>query len=229
MITTSPLEKIETAIRHSVYVVALDFSKTTSDTMHMEFDATAVVSVTVEGVEHLVKVNRMAVNGCVAAEEDEKSGYATLKVALDKALGEHTAHHRIDRAIFRTAERALGDSDDAREGKVTSLVNTVRAATARDDMALSRMVAELLVRTLLERHAQVLNAVKAIRGLVHLVSIDRLPGDSLTDVLREFGTVHKRVKNETGVSIEALRKASEVPVAEVADVLDTLYTDVVLP
>ena len=91
------------------------------------------------------------------------------------------------------------------------------------------MVAELLVRTLLERHAQVLNAVKAIRGLVHLVSIDRLPGDSLTDVLREFGTVYKRVRNETGVSIEALRKVSEVPVAEVVDVLDMLFTDVVLP
>ncbi|AOZ05902.1 hypothetical protein [Cupriavidus malaysiensis] len=234
--TTSPLKTIE-AIRRSAYLVALYFTKTTSETMRMEFDATAVVSVTVDGVEYMVKVSRSAVGG-VAMEEDEKSGCATLNVALDKALGEGVTRrerHGIEREIYRTAGLAFDDADDALTAKGAGLVNAVRAAEALGDANLRGMLTELLVRALLERHTHVLNALSGIRGLAHLVSSGRLPDSSLSEVLREFATVYSRVKRSTGVRLEALRKASEVPVTEignvnvVADLIDTLYADVVLP
>lgn len=229
MITTTSLEKIETAIRRSAYLVALDFTKTTSDSMRMEFEATAVVSVTVDGVEYMVKVNRSAIGGGTAVEDDEKSGYAALTVALNKALGEGVTRRGIEGEIFRVAERAFEDADVTLTAKIEGLVNTVRAAESLGDASLRNMLTELLVRALLERHTHVLNAVNGIRGLAHLVSIGRLPDGSLGEVLREFTTVYNRVKRATGVGIEALRKASTVPVAEVAEVIGGLFTDVVLP
>ncbi|MDN7536792.1 hypothetical protein [Burkholderia cenocepacia] len=229
MITTSPLKNVETAIRHSISVVAIDFTKTSNDSMHMMFDATVVVSVTVDGVNHLVKVNRVANSTGLAAEGHETSGYASLAAALDEALGADAKRHDIDRAIFRAAERALDDDTEERTGKIESLFKLVRAAEATGDATVRGMTTELLVRTLLERHHLLLNAVSGIRGLARLVSIGHLPDSSLSEVLGEFATVYSRIKRSTGVGLEALRKAAEVPVAEVASTLDTLYTDVVLP
>ncbi|WP_186193982.1 hypothetical protein [Burkholderia gladioli] len=234
--TTSHLKTIE-AIRRSAYLVALYFTKTTSETMRMEFDATAVVSVTVDCVEYMVTVYHIAGAG-ESMDDDKKSGYATLNAALIKALGEGVTQrdlYGIRCEILRTAERAFDDADDARTEKVAGMVIAVRAAEALGDANLRGMLSELLVRALLERHTHVLNTVKGIRGIAYLVSIGRLPDSSLSEALREFATVYIKVKRSTGVRLEALRKASEVPMTEignvnvVADLIDTLYTDVVLP
>ncbi|MCA8287540.1 hypothetical protein [Burkholderia vietnamiensis] len=227
-ITTTPLEKLERAIRTSVYCVAIAHDHSYSETMRMEFDATAFVTVTVDGVDHLVMVKRQAGNGCPAIEEDEKSGYAALNAALDKVLGTGPRHD-IDWRINDKAGEAFKDDVEARKERAERLVNVVRAVEATGDKAARDMVADTLARALLETHTQVVNHLNKVRAIAHLVAIKRVPQETLDGLLTDMTKAYKRIKSRTGVGLEALRKAAEVPVAEVAGTLDTLYTDVVLP
>ncbi|SDG92871.1 hypothetical protein SAMN05216466_10686 [Paraburkholderia phenazinium] len=231
--TTTPLKNVETFI--SMFVVAVDYRKSRSDTMNMAFDATAIVSVTVENVEHMVKVNRVAGTVGGAVEEDEKSGFATLNAALDKALGTDTKRHNIEREIFRVAERAFEDGNKEQAAKVARLIKAVHTAEASGHADLIGMTTELLVRTLLERHDHVLatqGTLGVVAGMVAHANASGKAGrgdHGLSFLLEEWATAYKRIKAKTGVGLEALRKVSEVPVYKIDDTIAGLFSDVVLP